>query len=339
MTRRGEKGLDLSGITAQTNSAERELHGLLEELIDSMNRAKPESTLTLDAHEIAHAAARLAEELETADASEMGGKTKMIEELGERTDRLLRQLPDAVLAGEHPKWSAEMEDIQAHIHAIRGSVEQLTLPHLHPQMRKKHEESVHARLFGAKRKLMAVKAAVREKRHVAAHPLHVQLTRVKSAIGAAQAHVNTRMKMHLREQKEMEARKKAEEAAEMAEREQAAREQSISSAVEEMRQTFARQMSGRFYVDWSTVQMRSEVTGQVKEWPMDEVMAAALGRLMANWEAIKTIEHVKGQAATWAARFEVVSGEDGIRLMLDGGERTISTEAVVYSPQKFVVAL
>ena len=98
-------------------------------------------------------------------------------------------------------------------------------------------------------------------------------------------------------------------------------------------------MSGRFYVDWTTIQMRSAQTGQVKEWPMDEVRAAALGRLMANWEAIKTIEHVKSHSATWAAHFEVVGGEDGIRLMLDGGERTISTEAVVYSPQKFVVTL
>lgn len=339
MTRRGGAGLDYAGISAQTNEVERELGGLLEELIDTLNRAQSEETLTAHAREIAQAASTLAEELEIAGMEEMGEKTRSIDELTEKTERLLQALPDAVLAAEHPKWSAEMEEVQARIHSIRLLVGQLALPHLTGEQRAAHEEKVRSHLSSAKARLSLVKRAVREKAQARNHPLHVQLTRVKGAIAQAQFHMNTRMKMHLRAQKEMEDRRKAAEEAARIAAEQRQFEQDISSATEEMRQSFAKQMAGRLYVDWHTVQMRSQLTGQVREWPMDGARAAALGRLIGNWDAMRTLERVRGGQSSLAARFEVVSGGDGIHLVLDGGERTISAEAVVFSPQKFVVAL
>jgi chromosome segregation ATPase len=202
-----------------------------------------------------------------------------------------------------------------------------------------HEDKVMVHLANAKHRLSRVKRAVLEKAQAREHPLHVQLTRVKGAIQQAQSHLNTKMKMHLRAQKETEAKMKAEEEAARLTQEQKQLEQDISSASEEMRRSFAKQMAGRLYVDWHTIQMRSQVTGQVSEWPMDDARASALGRLMGNWDAIRTLERVRGRQSSLAARFEVVSGEDGIRLVLDGGERTISAEAVVFSPQKYVVAL
>ncbi len=339
MTRRGGAGLDYAEISAQTNDVERELHGLLEELIDALNRAQPESTLTGHAREIAQTAGMLAAELEIADMEEMGEKTRSIDELSQKTELLLAQLPDAVLAREHPRWSGEMEEIQTRIHSIRKLVEQLSMPHLNGQQRAAHEEKVRSHLASAKQRLLRVKRAVRGHEQTQDHPLHVQLTRVKGAIQQAQSHMNTKMKMHLRAQKEMEAKRKAEEGAARLAQEQQQFEQDISSAAEEMRQSFAKQMSGRLYVDWHTIQMRSQMTGQVREWPMDDARGAALGRLMGNWDAIRMLERVRDRQSSLASRFEVVSGEDGIRLVLDGGERTISAEAVVFSPQKYVVAL
>lgn len=339
MIGRGGAGPDYAKISAQTNEVERELHGLLEELIDTLNRAQPEEALAGRAQEIAQTAAALAEELEVADMAEMGEKTKAIEELTEKTEQLLQALPDAVLAREHPAWSAEMEKVHTHISSIRGLVEQLSFPHLAAAQRAMHEEKVRAHLANAKHRLSRVKRAVRGKEQAGEHQLHLQLTRVKGAIQQAQYHLNTKMKMHLRVQKEMEEREKAAEEAARLAQEQAAFEQNIVGASEEMRQSFAKQMSGRLYVDWHTIQMRSQVTGQVREWPMDDARASALGRLMGTWDAIRTLERVRDRQSSLAARFEVVNGEDGIRLVLDGGERTISAEAVVFSPQKYVVAL
>ncbi len=252
---------------------------------------------------------------------------------------MLAQLPDAVLAREHPKWSAEMEEVQARIHSIRKLVEQLSMPQMSGEQRAAHEEKVRSHLASAKARLLRVKRAVHGREQTQDHPLHVQLTRVKSAIQQAHYHMNTKMKMHLRVQKEIDDTRKAEEKAAMLAREQQQREYDISSATEEMRQSFAKQMSGRLYVDWHTVQMRSQLTGQVREWPMDDARAAALCRLMNNWDAIRTLERVREHQSSLAAHFEVVSGDDGIRLVIDGGERTISAEAVVLTPQKFVVAL
>ena len=339
MTRRGGAGLDYAEISAQTNDAEHELHGLLDELIDTLNRAQSEEALTSQAREIAQSAATLAAELEIADMKEMGEKTKDIDELSEKTERLLQALPDAVLAAEHPKWSAEMEDVQTQIRSIRGLVEQLAWPHLSDGQRAAHEEKVRSHLSSTRQRLSRLKRAVRGKEQAREHPLHIQLTRVKGAIEQAQYHLNTKMKMHLRAQKEMEARRKAEEETARVAQEQQQFEQDISSAAEEMRQSFAKQMSGRLYVDWHTIQMRSQLTGQVREWPMDDARAAALGRLMGNWDVVRTLERVRGRQSSLAAGFEVVYGEDGIRLVLDGGERTISAEAVVLTPQKYVVAL
>ena len=339
MTRRGGSGLDYAEISAQTNIVERELGGLLEELIDTLNRAQPEELLTAHAQEIARDAADLAAELEIADMPEMGEKTKTIDELTERTQALLQALPDAVLAREHPRWSAEMEEVRTSIHAIHGLVEQLRMPYLSAAQRTAHEEKARMHLSSAKTRLSRVKHAVRGKEQTLAHPLHIQLTRVKGAIAQAQCHLNTKMKMRLRAQSEMEERSKAaEETARLAQERQQL-EADIVGAGEELRQSFAKQMSGRLYVDWHTIQMRSQLSGQVREWPMDDARAAALGRLIGSWDAMRTLERVRGGQSSLAARFEVVSGEDGIRLVLDGGERTISAEAVVLTPQKYVVAL
>ncbi len=339
MTRRGAAGLDYAEISAQTNDVERELHGLLEELIETMGRAQSEDALTNNAQEIARMAANLAAELEIADMEEMGEKTRAIDELSEKTERLLAQLPDAVVAREHPKWSAEMEEVQARIHSIRRIVEQLSMPHLSGEQRAAHEETVRSHLASAKARLLRVKHAVREHAQAQNHPLHVQLTRVKGAVQQAQYHMNTKMKLHLRAQKEMEQQRKAEEEAARRAQEHQQLEHDISYATDEMRQSFAKQMAGRLYIDWHTIQMRSLRTGQVREWPMDDSRAAALGRIMNNWDAIKTLERVRERQSSLAARFEVVSGEDGIHLVIDGGERTISAEAVVLTPQKFIVAL
>ncbi|MDE1798508.1 MAG: hypothetical protein KGH63_03820, partial [Candidatus Micrarchaeota archaeon] len=263
------------------------------------------------AQALASQAAALAGELGGTDPMEMNEKTVMLEALSEQAERLIASAPDAIVASEQEKWAGELEAISTHLQALKGSLNLLALPHVSGAQRANHEKRVRALLTAAKLRLSKAHAGIRRREHVEAHPLVVRLRNIHKAMGAVRKSVG-----------QSQARA------------QAGKLEAQASAVgAQMRSFLQRQLNGRMYVDWSTIQFRSDLTGQVVEWPHDAVHHQALMQILAGTPLTHVLSGMQARKnSSMAAGFECSADASGLVVELTAGERSIIGDTIVYKP-------
>ncbi|MCL6088875.1 MAG: hypothetical protein M1530_01785 [Candidatus Marsarchaeota archaeon] len=308
-------GPDYAGWARQADRFEQELGSLLEELAARLAKSSHPQEVSQAASDLAAAAAQLASELHSADPHAAAEKTTLIDHLTSRSQHLLSALPDALLASEQDALASEMESLHSSLRSARADLELLSLPHVPKARRSRIEASMRARLSLSQRRLQALHERVRGTTHLS-HPLHAHLTRIHSAMSSAKAHVLARQQEMMRHQAS------------------AAREQ----AYDEMREFFCQQMAGRIYADGETVQLRSEQTGRVAEWALDDAHAGALEKLLGE-NSVALVGRLRSRACSFSARFETRSTDSRLHLLIDGGERTVSEHGVSHSMQRLYCSL
>ncbi|VVB56544.1 Uncharacterised protein [uncultured archaeon] len=309
-------GVNYAELAMRTGAMEHELNVLLEELAQALVRSPSPQQVSQAAAELASVSARLAEELHSASPAEAAEKTVFMDELDARAGQLMRLLPDAILAGEQERWAAQMESVRSTLHAARADLESLSLPHLPAEQRARAERALAGRLSSAKHRMAEVRAALEARDSVSAHPLHQQLSRVRSAMSSTKAHVQARHAQH----------------------QQSLIEEQQTKAYAEMRDFFCRQMTGRIYVDGTVIQLRSDLTGRLAEFTLDVPHAAALAQLMGE-HGERLVGTLRDPAVVFSARFETRSANEKLHLLVEGGERAIRDGRVSYSPQRFFCSL
>ncbi len=308
-------GPDYAGWARQADRIEQELGSLLEELAARLSKSAHPQEVSMAASELAASAAQLAADLHSADPHSAASKMALIDHLTLRSEHLMAALPDALIASEQDALASEMESLHSSLRSARADLESLSLPHLPKARRSKTEASLRARLSLSQRRLKALHGRVRGSAHLS-HPLHAHLTRIHSAMSSAKAHVLARQQDLMRHQAE------------------AAREQ----AYDEMREFFCQQMAGRIYADGETVQLRSEHTGRVAEWALDDAHAGALEKLLGE-NSVSLVGRLRSRACSFSARFETRSTDSRVHLLIDGGERTVSEHGVSHSVQRLYCSL
>jgi len=308
---------DYADLAIQAQAIDHELNALLEELLATLDASPAPEAVEAEVTELANASQRLAQELQTADLSQLEQTAARIDALAQSTDRLLAQLPDAIIAAEHDHWSAEMETIRDQVRDVRSHLGTLSLPHLKADQRAEHEMRVQQSLHQAKSRLHLVRKAVRHRAHISDHPMHQHLHLLRQAVHSTREHVQTRWQEHCAQ----------------------ARSQLLQSAYHEMREFFSRQMSGRLYADSHTLQLRSDLTGRLAQWDLDEPHAWALAQLLGPEGGAQLTERIRAPGVSFAAHFEVSQFGGKPMLTLDGGERTIVSDTINYRPIKLVSPL
>jgi len=305
-------GLDYADLAIQAHAIDNELNTLLEELLAALNSSPAPSAVEAEAERLAHASAHLAQELQTNDMSKLEHTAERIDLLAKSTDSLLMRLPDAIIAAEHGHWSAEMESIRAQVRDVLLKLDELSMPHLKAERRTAHEKHVRKHLHEAKSRLHAVRQAVHHRAHVPAHPMYQHLHLLRNAVHSARTNLNTRWQEHISQ----------------------ARVQALREAYHEMREFFSRQMSGRIYVDGHSLQLRSDLTGRLAQWEMDEPHSWALKQVLGEEAGSALIDRIHAPGRSFAAHFEVSEFGGHPILTFDGGERTIMGDRISYQPFK-----
>ncbi len=305
------KSEEYAAYASQAAEIDKSMQTLLDELVSTLQRSSAAGKLEEKARGLAGEAARLAHDLDNPDEMEMNEKAVMLESLSERAERLLAAAPDAIVASEHERWTEELESIQSHLHDLRSSLNLLALPHVAGAARAGHEKRVRAHLTAAKLRLNRAHEGIYKRSHVAAHPLHANLTRIRKAMDGVRRHLGRQ-----------------------AERSQALKlEERAGKIGQEMRLFLQHQLNGRIYVDARTIQMRSDLTGQVQEWPADALHAQALAGLLSGTSLVTVLNSVRARkSSSLAAKFECKSDATGLMVDLEAGERSIVGDTIVYKP-------
>lgn len=305
----GEAG-ELARAAREADEIESKVQRLLDELVTTLARSPPQGALEERSAMLALEASRLASALSETDELELNEKAIVLERLSRQTSELLAHAPDAIVAGEHEKWSGELEAAVSHLHSLRASLRQLSLPHVTGFVRNEHEAHAKRHLLGARAKLKLAHDAIMLKKHVGAHPIHVQLTRVKKAIDSVRSHYSRASSRRMSAQ-QMGA---------------------VEEAAVEIGRFFSRELNGRLHVDWHTIQLRSDLTGAVAQWPHDDVHGQALDAVLAGSGLEEMLSGVRKRRTTLAGKFECKSDANGLLVQLDAGERTILGGNVMYKP-------
>ena len=310
-------GLDYADLAIQAQAIDHELNSLLEELLAALNASPAPESVEAEVTELANASTRLAQELQSADMTQLEQTAAKIDALAQSADRLLARLPDAIIAAEHDHWSAEMESIRSQMHEVRVHIDELSLPHIKSAQREEYEQHVLQHLHVAKQRLHTVRQAVHHRSHIPDHPMHQHLHLLRKAVHSTREHVQSRWQESMAQ----------------------ARVQVLRAAYHEMREFFSRQMSARLYADGQSLQLRSDLTGRQAQSELDEPHAWALAQLLGAEEGTALTERIRIPGRSFAAHFEVTQFGGKPLLTLDGGERTISGDTISYQPIKLTSPL
>lgn len=306
----GAKAADYSTYSKEANRLENDVEGLLDELVNTLQRSAPSGAIEERAQLLAGEASRLAEQMQDCGPMEMNERLVALESLSGQAETLLAHLPDTVLASEHEKWSMHLEEVVNHLHQMRKSLNVLALAHVTGAVRQKHEKELKSHLSSARAKVKKAHAAIRLRQHVSAHPMHQKLTRIQAAMSSVKAHLSDVGEKH----------------------QQMLMSRAGRDAAEEMRHFFSCELNGRLYVDGHSIQLRSDLTGTTAQWPHDDVHARALEEVLSGAGMETMLENTRAHKCSMAGRFECKSDANGLMVEIEAGERTILGGNVMFRP-------
>jgi hypothetical protein len=305
-----EGGIEYAKWALQANQMERKLHELLDELAARLSKASKPDEISQNAESLATSISQLALELDSLSPLEAAEKTSLISEFSERINNLVLALPDAMLVPLEEQLACEIESINSSLRMALADLESLSLPHLPAKERAKIEKSIKSRLAQCRRRIDGLEKILHENEHVLSHPLHSNLKRLHSAISLVQEGI-------LSKSQEILIKKKQEEA---------------EAAYNKMREFFCQQLAGRIYADAEVIQLRSDLSGRVAQFPLDDAHSLALQKLLG--ESSPIISRIQRGECSFSARFETRSADSSLHLLIEGGERTIGNDFISYSPQR-----
>lgn len=302
---------DYSRLAQQADLLEGKGRALLDELVDVMGRAQPPELLAEQARSLASEAERLAHSLSDDGELEINERTVVLQTLSTRAGELLAQAPDAIISADGERWSEEMEDAKSHLQRARTLLSALPISHLSLPARRAQETRARAHLAAAGRNLRSLHEGIHLRADVLSHPIVKQLHRIRSAMEGVRVQLSNTQKR----------------------RTESRLEQQTHQLLLQMQFFFSTHLNGRLFVDGHVIQLRSDLTGQVQEWPHDELNGRALSALLSGTELAAHLASVRNRRSSLAARFECKPSADGLMVELDAGERTILGGTILYKPQ------
>ncbi len=308
---------DYSSLAREVNEVEGQIGTLLDELVGALDRGSRAGPLDAQVAQLADEAGFIAQSLQASDTLDAAGKAAALDSLGAQAEALILKMPDAIVAGEHSRWAGKIEEAHSHLSAIKSGLNAVCMPHLSAAERQRHEQKMARSMKLVREKLARAHDGIIKRSHVPGHPLHSNLLRIRDAIVSTRKHLIKTVSV----------------------RRERLHSGALHAVREQMRQFLTRELEGRMYVDSTTIQMRSALTGKVVEWPNEGVNSEALHDLLSSGELSGLLVRAKERHSVLSAKFECRAGASGMFAELTAGERVIDEQGIKCTPHIARIAL
>lgn len=298
---------------SRASSVENRTGALLEKLIGTLDRTPKKSSLDGKISQIAQKAVEISKSQAKGEL-EINEKTVMLEQLEEELALAAGAVGDTVVAEAHEKMSERIEQQAALLNSVKMLLEEY----------KFEDNAVRGRrmLNSASKKLSSLEEALAgleeeiERPKMPDHPLKKKFDLASRAVISTKKLFEKKMQERVQERLSSQA----------------------GVIREEMKQFLQRQLEGRVFADSNRIQIRSEITGQSREWKMDDISEFALEEMFEGSSLSGIVGKLRSGRSHLAAKFECRSAANGLLVELDAGERTIAGDAIVFKPHRARIA-
>jgi len=289
--------------------AEERTGALLEKLVGTLDRTPKKSSLDGRISRIAQKAVEISKSRAGGEL-EINEKTVMLEQLEEELALAAGAVGDTVVAEAHEKMSERIEAQSALLNSVKLQLEEY----------KFEDNAVRGRrmLSSASKKLSKLEEALAgledeiDRPKMPDHPLRKKWDLASRAVSSTKKLFERKMQERVQERLSSQA----------------------GIIREEMKQFLQRTLEGRIFADSDRIQIRSEITGTVREWKMDGISEFALEQMLEGSSLSGIVAKIRSGKAHLAAKFECRSAANGLLVELDAGERTIVGDAIVFKPHR-----
>jgi len=283
---------------------------LLEQLVESIERSKPSHEVEAKAHKLALETMDLAKKMKNANFLDMGEHADTLDDIEQRADELMAQMPDSLIHSEQKKWAEKLEEISTNLYRLREAQSFLSSSFLQGRQQENARSTFLRILNSTKAKFEIAKEGILHKKHVSGHPTYLKLSKIRNAI--------SKVKGHLKD----EGKRKSRDAV-------APHSQRAS---EKMKMFFARELEGKVHIDFDVIRMTSKLTGREEEWVHNEINGQAVEMLFSGTEMLGLIAKARKRDATIIASFTCRPDSGGLLAEIDAHERVVSDDGIIARP-------